>query len=150
MDFLSVGWWLESVRNEPSIALSGQHVPRELKVLVVDDDAEKRFLITHHLSRAFAGEQITLIECVSGASAIAHLERNPVHALVTDNSMSPVNGLELIQWVRERDQSLPVVMVTGNPEIERVAVKAGASVVLSSQRFREVGPALKRLLPTED
>lgn len=125
-------------------------MPREIKVLVVDDDAEKRFLITHHLSREFADEQLCLIECESGASAIAHLEKNSVHAIVTDNSMSPVNGLELISWVRQRDGSLPVVMVTGNPEIERVAVKAGASVVLSSQQFNAVGPVLKTLLPTTE
>lgn len=124
-------------------------MPREIKVLVVDDDAEKRFLITHHLAKAFAEEQITLVECDSGATAIAHLEKNTVHALVTDNSMGPVNGLELISWVRQRDESLPVVMVTGNPEIERVAVKAGASVVLGSQRFQEVGTILKSLLPAE-
>jgi DNA-binding response OmpR family regulator len=121
---------------------------RELSFLIVDDDAEKRFLIVYHLRREFEGVQ--LIECDSGAAAIAHLEKQPVHALVTDNSMSPVNGLELIMWLRERDLKMPVVMVTGNPEIERVAIKAGASVVVSSQRFREVGAILKQLLRTEN
>jgi two-component system C4-dicarboxylate transport response regulator DctD len=121
---------------------------RELKILLVDDDAEKRFLIAHHLAREFEG--VTLIQCDSGAAAIAHLERNPVHALVTDNSMSPVNGLELIIWLRERDGNLPVVMVTGNSGIEPIAVKAGASVVVTSSRFKEVGPILKQLLKPGD
>jgi CheY-like chemotaxis protein len=123
-------------------------MPRELKFLVVDDDAEKRFLIVHHLRREFAG--VVVIECDSGAAAIAHLEKHSVSALVTDNSMSPVNGMELIQWLRQRDATLPVVMVTGNPEIERAALKAGATVVVTSHRFREVGPILKQLLPPEN
>jgi CheY-like chemotaxis protein len=119
-------------------------MPSELKFLLVDDDKEKRFLIAHHLAREFDG--VSLVECGSGAEAIAHLEKHPFHALVTDNSMSPVNGLELIIWLRERDDRLPVVMVTGNPEIERVAIKAGATVVVTSHRFKEVGPILKKLL----
>ena len=117
---------------------------RDLKLLLVDDDAEKRFLIAHHLAREFEG--VSRVECGSGAEAIAHLEKNTIHALVTDNSMSPVNGVELIEWVRQRDAKLPVVMVTGNPEIERVAIKAGATVVVSSRKFRDVGPLLKQLL----
>ena len=123
-------------------------MPRELKFLVADDDAEKRFLIVHHLRREFEG--VELIECDSGAAAIAHLEKHPVNALVTDNRMSPVNGMELIQWLRQRDATLPVVMVTGNPEIEHVAIKAGATVVVTSHRFREVGPILRQLLPPEN
>ena len=119
-------------------------MPRDFKILLVDDDAEKRFLIAHHLALEFTEAEV--IDCESGAAAIAHLEKHPVNALVTDNSMSPVNGVELILWLRERNRALPVVMVTGNPEVERVAVKAGASVVVTSQRFREVGGILKRLL----
>jgi two-component system nitrogen regulation response regulator NtrX len=119
----------------------------ELKFLLVDDDAEKRFLIAHHLAREFDG--VALIQCDSGAAAIAHLEENTVHAVVTDNSMSPINGLELITWVRQRNMKFPVVMVTGNPEIEHIAIKAGASVVVTSHKFKDVGPILKNLLQTE-
>jgi CheY-like chemotaxis protein len=123
-------------------------MPSDFKFLLVDDDKEKRFLIAHHLAREFEG--VSLVECDSGAEAIAHLKNHPVHAVVTDNSMSPVNGLELIIWLRERDPNLPVVMVTGNPEIERVAIKAGASVVVNSHKFKEVGPILKKLLGEEE
>lgn len=118
----------------------------ELKFLLVDDDAEKRFLIAHHLAREFEG--VALIQCESGAAAIAHLEENTVHAVVTDNSMSPVNGLELITWVRQRNMKFPVIMVTGNPEIEHIAIKAGASVVVTSHKFKDVGGILKTLLKT--
>jgi CheY-like chemotaxis protein len=121
-------------------------VSGEIKVLLVDDDAEKRFLIAHHITKVFTDVEVSLVECDCGATAIAHLEKDRVDALVTDNSMSPVNGIELIKWLRERDRALPVIMVTGNPEIEKAAVKAGASVVLASQQFSEVGAVLKNLL----
>lgn len=134
-------------RNVAQADLSFRSVSREIKVLLVDDDAEKRFLIATHIARNFTDTKISLVECDCGASAIAHLEKDWVHALVTDNSMSPINGLELIEWVRKRDRSLPVIMVTGNPDIEKVAVRAGASAVLASQQFPEIATVLKRLLP---
>ena len=133
-------------RNAVHGALSCRLVSREIKVLLVDDDEEKRFLIATHIARNFTDGNISLFEYDCGATAIAHLEKDWVHALVTDNSMSPVNGLELIRWVRERDAALPVIMVTGNPDIEKVAVKAGASAVLASQQFTEIATVLTRLL----
>ena len=83
-------------------------MPSDIKILVVDDDAEKRFLIAHHLAREF--KEAELIQCESGAAAIAHLEKHSVNAVVTDNSMSPVNGIELIRWLRERNRHLPVAL----------------------------------------
>lgn len=71
-----------------------------LKFLIVDDDAQKRFLIVRELAKEFPNVQ--LVECESGEEAITHLQGNPVHGLITDNSMSPINGVELITWVRAR------------------------------------------------
>ena len=121
---------------------------REIKLLLVDDDREKRFLIAHALSREFDG--VRLAECDSGSAAIEHLQREPVDAIITDNSMSPVNGLELLDWVRARDPHLPVIMITGNPEIEPIALQAGASAVLPSRKFNEVGRLLRGFLPQTD
>jgi two-component system nitrogen regulation response regulator GlnG len=120
-------------------------MPAEFKILIVDDDREKRFLIAVHLQREFQG--VRLIECDSGAAAIEKLEHESVDAIVTDNNMSPVNGLELIGWIHQRHPTLPVVMVTGNPEIEAAALESGACAVLPSQKFQEVGAVLKKFLP---
>ena len=117
---------------------------REIKLLLVDDDREKRFLIAHSLSREFDGVRLT--ECDSGAAAIEHLQRENVDAIITDNSMSPINGLELLDWVRARDPQLPVIMITGNPEIEPMALQAGASAVLPSLKFNDVGRLLRKFL----
>src|SRR2546430_1287639 len=57
----------------------------------------------------------------SGQEALAHLEG--VDAVVTDYSMPEMDGVQLLQAVDERDESLPVVMLTANGS-ERVAVRA--------------------------
>lgn len=115
-----------------------------LHLIVVDDDEHKRALIVHQLGRQF--ERAVLFQCASGAEAIEHLKTNAVDAIVTDHSMHPVNGIELIQWVRARTKELPILMVTGHPEIEAEALKAGATKVITFDRFREVGPLLSELL----
>ncbi|MEO7702831.1 MAG: response regulator [Opitutus sp.] len=123
-------------------------MPGEIKLLLVDDDREKRFLIALSLNREFVGLRLT--ECESGAAAIEHLQRESVDAIITDNSMSPINGLELLDWVRARDPQLPVIMVTGNSEIEPLALQAGASAVLPSLNFNEIGTVLRRFLSRTD
>src|SRR5438132_5211697 len=57
----------------------------------------------------------------SGQEALAHLEG--VDAVVTDYSMPEMDGVQLLQAIRERDESLPVVMLTAHGS-EKVAVRA--------------------------
>jgi two-component system, LuxR family, response regulator FixJ len=52
--------------------------------------------------------------------------------LILDNQMPGMSGLELLQKLRERNDALPVVIVTGNndPVLRARAEKAGALAVL--------------------
>src|SRR5437870_13873526 len=57
----------------------------------------------------------------SGQEALAHLEG--VDAVVTDYAMPEMDGVQLTQAIRERDESLPVILLTAHGS-ERVAVRA--------------------------
>ena len=115
-----------------------------LRLLLVDDDDNKRLLLAHSLLERFSSA--FLFQCRSGAEAIAYLSTRAVDAVVTDHSMTPVNGIELISWVRDRGLQIPVVMVTGHPEIEETALEAGATKVIPFARFTEIGDIVARLL----
>ena len=118
-------------------------------VLVVEDDENKRWLLGHYLSKAISSAECVL--CASGAEAINHLTKRSVDAIVTDHSMEPINGLELIKWVRSHLAALPIIMVTAHTWIEREAMEAGANMVLSTLRFSEVGEFLLPMLrPAEE
>jgi len=87
------------------------------RVLVVDDEpgilaALKSFL-------EMRGDEAVLAH--DGAEALGHLEG--VDAVICDFAMPGMDGLELLRSIRERDESLPVVLLTAHGS-EKLAVKA--------------------------
>jgi two-component system response regulator AtoC len=87
------------------------------RVLLVDDDPAVLFA-TKEVVRA-AGHEPVLAR--SGAEALERLEG--IDAVVTDFAMPEMDGIALLQAVRERDATLPVIVLTAQGS-ERVAVRA--------------------------
>jgi DNA-binding response OmpR family regulator len=95
------------------------------QVLVIDDD---RFFL------AILGDFVTnrlgmhpvLVQ--DGASALALLEKEPVDLVLLDIMMPGMDGLEVLQRIKERHPSLPVIMVTGSELMEHAiaALREGA------------------------
>src|SRR5207244_4776095 len=83
----------------------------------------------------------------SGPEALAQLEG--VDAVVTDYAMPEMDGVQLLQAIRERDESLPVILLTAHGS-ERVAVRAmktGAyEYVTKPFDIEEMGVVLDRAL----
>ena len=94
-------------------------------VLVVDDDPNKRLFLKLFLQRAFETEGIYEFE--SGIAATEFLLRHDVAVIITDYKMQPVDGLELTRWIRKRTHDLPIMRVTGHPEIQAQALRAGVN-----------------------
>jgi two-component system response regulator GlrR len=95
-------------------------------ILLVDDDPGLLQLLEIRLeSFGYA----TLC-AASGDEALRLLEKNTVHALVSDLRMRPMDGLELFEKVRERWPSIPVIMITAHGTI-REAVDATVKGVFS-------------------
>ena len=92
------------------------------KVLLVDDEPAVLFTLREVLADR-GHEPIT---AASGREALTKLEG--AEAVVTDLSMPGMSGLELLAAIRERDASLPVVLLTahGSEKVAVAAMKAGA------------------------
>lgn len=87
------------------------------RVLLVDDEPGVLFALESLLE----SRGITPVVARDGGQALAQLEG--VDAVVTDFAMPGMNGLELLRSVRERDASLPVILLTAHGS-ERIAVQA--------------------------
>ena len=87
------------------------------RVLLVDDEPSVRAALKE-LVEARGWEPLV---AGSGAQALELLDR--ADAVVTDFSMPEMDGMELLRAIRERDQSLPVVLLTAHGS-ERLAVRA--------------------------
>ena len=79
------------------------------RILVIEDEDVIRGLVMEILETA--GHEITGAE--SAESALALLEDNEFDLVVSDVIMPGLAGLELLEAVRTRRASLPVVLVTG-------------------------------------
>ena len=106
------------LRPQPSRSLSRSEepppiVPTELPVLVVDDDALTRTLMTRMLSRL--GCKVSTAENGSSALEMVLGDRSGRFAVVfLDNQMPVMSGLSMISRLREAGRCDFVVGVTGN------------------------------------
>ncbi|HEX8908096.1 MAG TPA: sigma-54 dependent transcriptional regulator [Anaeromyxobacteraceae bacterium] len=87
------------------------------RVLLVDDEPSVLFALKE-LVRSRGWEPLL---ARSGAEALGLLER--ADAVVTDFAMPGMDGMELLRAIHERDETLPVILLTAHGS-ERLAVRA--------------------------
>ena len=106
------------------------------KIMLVDDDRDVRTVTVAGLAEA----GFEVVEFDSGQAAIARFdEHRDVQLLVTDYVMPAMNGIELIQRLRERAPQLPAVVITGyaNP-VPSLMVPEDLAVVRKPYRMTEL------------
>jgi EAL domain-containing protein (putative c-di-GMP-specific phosphodiesterase class I) len=86
-------------------------------VLVVDDDEALRDYYCKCLRQA--GYQVEA--AADGGQAVEVLATRTLQAIVSDINMPVYTGLEFLRAVRERDLDIPVILVTGQPDVETAA-----------------------------
>ncbi len=94
------------------------------KVLVVDD--EKNYLL---IMEDFLSEQgYDVLTAGDAQTALKILEDTDLDLILTDMKMPGLNGIELIQRVKDVDPDMPVVMMTAFGSVEKAveAMRAGA------------------------
>ena len=91
------------------------------RVLVVDDEADVRKSIRLILARA----GYDVVEAEDGEKGIAAIKADGnallVDTIVCDLYMPKVNGMEAIAYFREQFPSVPVIVLTGKPDIPNAA-----------------------------
>lgn len=109
---------LQKTQSEATTSLA----PSSL--LLVDDDVAVLNMTRKRLQRR--GHRV--VACSSGKEALAVLERETFNAMVSDVRMPGMTGMDLLRAVRDRDLDLPVLLMTGDPELDSAsaAVEYGA------------------------
>ena len=94
------------------------------RVLVVDDEVALRDLFATILSEA--GWQVDVAG--NGDQALVLLDSRQYEVVLSDIDMPGMNGLQLLRAVRTRDLDLPVLLVTGHPQVDSAvqALEQGA------------------------
>ena len=95
-----------------------------MRVLVVDDEKNIRESIRRYLNT----ENIETVAAENGLSAKRLLQEQAFSAGIVDLRMPGMGGLELLRWIREEGQRLPVIMISAFGEVQDAveAMKLGA------------------------
>jgi two-component system nitrogen regulation response regulator NtrX len=117
-------------------------------VLIVDDEEAIRYSLRGILE----DEGFSVLEAKDGESALAVLDERPPELVFLDIWMPGLDGMALLDVLRERNAELPVVMISGHGNIETAvqAIKKGAfdfiekplsleKVVITAQKALEFG-----------
>ena len=96
----------------------------DTRLLLADDDEGLRRIF----ARAFRADGFDVEVAEDGEAALRMLEEHRYDAVLTDISMPRVSGIELLRAVRERDADVPIVLMTGGPDLETAlqAIEHGA------------------------
>ena len=96
----------------------------EPKVHIVDDDKA----IRDSLSLLFRAENIPFVSYESAEDFLSHKGFEQLGCLLLDIRMPGMNGLELLDLLKQQDLSIPVIFITGHGDVMMAvnAMKSGA------------------------
>ncbi len=108
------------------------------KILVIDDEASIRVLLTKILDR----EGFFVITASDGKQGIQIFKKDPVDLVVTDLIMPEKEGMEVIMELRKETPHIPVIAISGggrnSPEgYLNMARLLGANAVLEKPIQKE-------------
>lgn len=88
------------------------------RILVVDDDAPIRNMVCRILQ--LGHEDLVLEQAEDGKVALAILENQDFDLLILDFMMPVMGGLEVLEEIREKGLSLPIIMLTARADESHV------------------------------
>jgi len=116
---------------------------RRLRLLVIDDNPDGRFLLSKTLLRKFPSAALT--ECQLAETAFEMLERGDGVSLIVAHRTFELDGASLVRELRRRDARVPILMMSGIDRRE-AAIAAGANAFLTYEEWLMVGNHVAALL----
>jgi CheY-like chemotaxis protein len=115
--------------DDPKETLPTEGVP-ETTVLIVDDSAAARRFVGRMVRRR---PDFRVLFACNGREALSVLKKESCSVVVTDLFMPEMDGLELVESIRDRHPLVPVVLMTaqGSEETAVKALQGGAASYVS-------------------
>jgi CheY-like chemotaxis protein len=117
----------------------------DYKILIVDDDESLQKLLCETLVTI----GYTPVPAANGVTALNIVKSTKIDLVIADISMPEMDGLQLLQHVKEYDAHLPVLLITGvnMNNIKEQVYRIGADAFLDKPfRITKVEKILERLL----
>jgi len=118
------------------------------KVLIVDDEEKTRQLMIETLSAL----GYSTFGARDGEEALSILEQQKMDLVITDIKMPKMNGLSLLESIKAKETSLPVLLITGynfNYTMEQALQKGADGFLAKPFRIGKIEEAIENLLGTK-
>lgn len=98
------------------------------KILIVEDNDFVRMQLCNFVKEL----DLETIECTDGSAALEAVNDEGVALALVDVRMEPVDGFEFIRTIRNRNNDIPVILVTGDDNLDLLseASRLGVTTVL--------------------
>ena len=123
------------------------------KVLVVDDDIK----LLKMLKRTMVFENLDVLTATNGREALEVVQQEAPDLLIVDWMMPEMDGLELIQHLRDANNRMPILMLTARDAVENrvFGLESGADDYLvkpfaPAELVARVHALLRRVEPKAD
>ena len=84
-------------------------------IVIVDDEQA----VLDMLKTAFDFEGVEIVSFLSPLQGIEYVKNNKVEVLITDIMMPEMNGIKLIEELKELDPFIQIIAITGFPSLEK-------------------------------
>jgi DNA-binding NtrC family response regulator len=102
---------------------------KKARILIAEDDLQMQFAMTASLQKA----QYEVVVTSNGALCLEKIEQEHFDLLITDQRMPEMTGLELLAALKQKEISVPAIMITAHGTITQAveAMQHGAADFIS-------------------
>ena len=120
--------------------------PRELRILLLEDNAPHAELVEHFLRGSGLKFGLTRVE--TREDFVAELEQRPPDMILSDYALPNFDGYAALAIAKEKAPITPFIFVTGTmgEEVAIETLKSGATDYVLKTRLARLGPAVNRAL----
>jgi len=117
-------------------------------ILIVDDEQ----IILKYLQKQLSSSDCNVLTATYGEEAISIYEKKSLDLMLLDIKLPDMNGMDILKYIREKDNSLPIILMTAYSGIQGAveAIKHGASDYIAKPfDIEELKYVIDRCLETQ-
>jgi DNA-binding NtrC family response regulator len=116
------------------------------RIMIAQGDAVLASLLTRLILRRYPTAVVQMFR--SGLDALAAYDQTGADLLFVNHRMPGMDGPTLIRTVRARDDTVPIIGMSGDPSLHDLYINAGATTFAESgDVIEQLSALLRRFLP---
>ena len=94
---------------------------KDIQILIIDDEESWVVSMRMLISRKFGIREVT--SCTDSRKAVGIIEQQAISCVLLDYSMPHLDGMRLLQVIKEKKPNLPVIMLSGRNQDEMAVME---------------------------